>query len=89
MYPCQLKAPRVAVDFFFLSFFLRWKLTLPETRPLLVIFPHSTFTSLLSQSNFKHLHMPEYTPLLFPSRIQTLIQVSVSFESVPLGVTVI
>lgn len=33
--------------------------------------------------------MPEYTPFLFPSRIQTLIQVSVSFESVPLGVTVI
>lgn len=32
---------------------------------LLVIFPHSTFTSLLSQTNGKHLHIPEYTLLLF------------------------
>lgn len=79
MYPVQLKAPRVAVFFSFIlsrvkAIFARDK---NNTRHLSTY----TFTSLLSQSNFKHLHMPEYTPLLFPSRIHTLIQVSVSFES--------
>lgn len=44
--------------------FVGWKLTFSQTRPLLVIFPHSTFTCSLS----KYLYTPEYMFPLFSTQ---------------------
>ncbi len=56
-----------------------WKQTFSETRPLLVIFPRSMFTSPHFQTNLKYLCSPEHFPFVFPSNTGCRLKYKVLF----------